>query len=224
MRILIADDEPDILKVLKEVMVRNKYTVDTATDGEDAYNLAKDTDYDCIILDIMMPAMDGLQVVSKLRADGCNTPILLLTALDSLNDRVKGLDTGADDYLAKPFAISELEARVRALLRRSEAYSPEVITYGNLSLSCANYELSTQKHSVRLSNKEYQIIEYFMRNPQTVFSSEAIMNKFWSWDSTAEINVVWTYIGYIRRKLEELEADVVIKSIRGCGYQLEMKV
>ncbi len=223
MRILIADDEPEILRVLKDVFEKNNYTVDTSDNGEDAYLYARQTEYDCIILDIMMPGMDGLQLVKKLRQEGSNVPILLLTALDTLDDRVIGLDMGADDYLAKPFAITELEARVRALLRRSDTYSPDIISYGNMRLNGGNYELSTPGHIIRLSNKEFQILECFMRNPNTVFSTENIMARFWNWDSNAEINVVWTYIGYLRRKLDEIDADVIIKSMRGRGYRLELK-
>lgn len=143
--------------------------------------------------------------------------------LSSLSDRVTGLDAGADDYLAKPFALNELLARIRALLRRSENYTSEIIEVGNLTLNCGTYELSTPTDKIKMSNKEYQLIEFFMRNPRAVFSTEALMERFWGWDSDAGINVVWTNIGYLRRKLQDLKADVEIKSIRGSGYQLEEK-
>jgi len=223
MRILVADDEKEIARALKEVLEKNRYTVDTVDNGEDAYAMALSGGYDCLILDIMMPGKDGLQVISELRKSGIGTPTLLLTALGSLNDRVAGLDSGADDYLSKPFAVTELLARVRALLRRNDTYMSDIISVGNLSLNCGTYELYTPNHLTKMSNKEFQLLEFFMRNPRTVFSTETLMERFWNWDSNAEINVVWTNIGYLRKKLEELEANVHIRSIRGAGYQLEEK-
>lgn len=220
MRILVADDEREITKAVKAVLERGKYMVDAVDNGGDALSYARSGAYDVIILDIMMPGRDGLSVLQALREDGVTTPVLLLTARGELNDRVAGLEAGADDYLAKPFAMAELVARVRALLRRGSGYAMDVVTVGNLSLNCSAYELSAER-SVRVSNKEFQIIECFMRHPKQVYSSEELMSKFWSWDSEAEINVVWTNIANLRRKLAEIGANVEIRSIRGVGYQLE---
>ena len=221
MKILVADDETEIARALKEVLERNKYTADAVYNGSDAFAYAAAGNYDCIILDIMMPGMDGLSVVRRLRGSGIGTPVLLLTALSGLNDRIEGLDVGADDYLAKPFAMPELLARVRALLRRSESYTPDILRFGNVSLNCGSYEISTPSASIKMGNKEFQLMELFMRNPHTVFSTENIMEKLWGWDSDAEINVVWTNIAYLRRKLRECGADISIHSIRGAGYRLE---
>lgn len=223
MRILVADDEQNITRALKEILEKNKYTVDVVNNGEDALSHASEIDYDCMILDIMMPFTDGLQVVRSIRDKNIKTPVLLLTALDSPDDKVIGLDSGADDYLSKPFAVNELLARVRALLRRNDSYQTETITVGNTRLDCGTYSLHSSSQSIKLGNKEFQLMEFFMRNPRTVFSTETLMDRFWTWDSNAEINVVWTNIGYLRRKLESIGSDITIKSIRGLGYQLEDK-
>lgn len=220
MKLLIAEDEQEICRALKVILEHNKYTVDVVTNGTDAIDYILQGNYDGIILDIMMPGKDGLQVLQELRAHNVQTPVLLLTAKSELGDRVAGLEAGADDYLPKPFATTELIARVRALLRRSGSYTPDVLTFGNLSLNCSTYELSTPVQAIRLNNKEFQMIELFLRNPQKVFSTEQLMERIWSWESDAEINVVWTNIAYLRKKLNMLNASVEIKSIRGVGYCL----
>lgn len=222
MRLLVADDERDITKAIRAVLEHGKYTVDVVDNGVDALSYAQSGAYDAIILDIMMPGRDGLSVLQELRVSGISTPVLLLTARGGLDDRVAGLEAGADDYLPKPFAMVELLARVKALLRRSDSYTMVVLKVGNLRLDCSAYELSAVRNA-KLNNKEFQIIECFMRHPKQVFSSEELMAKFWSWDSEAEINVVWTNIANLRRKLADVGADVEIKSIRGVGYQLEEK-
>ena len=221
MRILIAEDEVSIAKALKVMLERNKYVVDAFYNGTDAVDYACTNVYDALILDIMMPGMDGIAALTAIRRSGVTTPALFLTAKAEVEDRVAGLDAGADDYLPKPFAASEFLARVRALTRRSGGYAPALLRLGNTTLDCGQYTLSTPAGSLRLNNKEYQLMELFLRHPRQVFSSEHLMQKLWSMDSTAEMDVIWTYIGFLRKKLKLLEADVEIRTIRGAGYALE---
>ena len=220
-KILLVDDDFELSKALRTVLEHNKFTVDAVYNGEDALEYLRSGTYDGMILDIMMPGKDGLDVLREMRSRGDATPVLLLSARGELNDRVTGLEIGADDYLPKPFAVRELLARLRALLRRGGGFVGDILRVGNTSLNCATFELSTEKGSVRLNNKEFQILEYFMRNPHVVFSTDDLMEKFWGWDAEAEINVVWTNIGYLRRKLDSLSATAEIRSIRGAGYCLE---
>lgn len=220
MRILIAEDEVEIAKALKVMLERSKYSVDIVHNGVDALDYITAATYDAIVLDIMMPGMDGLEVLENVRAQGVTTPVLFLTAKGQLEDRVAGLNAGADDYLPKPFATSELIARVKALTRRSDAYAPVVLSLGNTKLDCNSYELSYERKPIRLNNKEYQMMELFMRHPGQIFSTEHLMEKIWGLDSEAEIDVVWTYIGFLRRKLKQLGADVEIKTVRGAGFTL----
>lgn len=221
MRILIAEDEVSIAKALKVMLERNKYVVDAVYNGTDAVDYACTNVYDALILDIMMPGMDGIAALTAIRRSGVTTPALFLTAKSEVEDRVAGLDAGADDYLPKPFAASEFLARVRALTRRSGGYAPALLRLGNTTLDCGQYTLSTPAGSLRLNNKEYQLMELFLRHPRQVFSSEHLMQKLWSMDSAAEMDVIWTYIGFLRKKLKLLEADVEIRTIRGAGYALE---
>ena len=221
MRILIAEDEVSIAKALKVMLERNKYVVDAVYNGTDAVDYACTNVYDALILDIMMPGVDGIAALTAIRRSGVTTPALFLTAKAEVEDRVAGLDAGADDYLPKPFAASEFLARVRALTRRSGGYAPALLRLGNTTLDCGQYTLSTPAGSLRLNNKEYQLMELFLRHPRQVFSSEHLMQKLWSMDSAAEMDVIWTYIGFLRKKLKLLEADVEIRTIRGAGYALE---
>lgn len=221
MRILIAEDEVSIAKALKVMLERNKYVVDAVYNGTDAVDYACTNVYDALILDIMMPGIDGIAALTAIRRSGVTTPALFLTAKAEVEDRVAGLDAGADDYLPKPFAASEFLARVRALTRRSGGYAPALLRLGNTTLDCGQYTLSTPAGSLRLNNKEYQLMELFLRHPRQVFSSEHLMQKLWSMDSAAEMDVIWTYIGFLRKKLKLLEADVEIRTIRGAGYALE---
>ena len=221
MRILIADDEREITKALKTILERSKYTVDTVDNGDDALDYALQGVYDGVILDIMMPGQDGLSVLQAMRSRGMSTPVMLLTARSEISDRVTGLEAGADDYLPKPFAMAEFLARVKALLRRSGSFTMDVITVGGLSLYGSTYELSTARGTVKMNNKEFQLMELFMRSPKKIFSTDELMEKLWGWDSEAEINVVWTNIANLRRKLGQLQSDVEIRSIRGVGYQRE---
>lgn len=220
MRILIAEDEVSIAKALKLVLEKNKYAVDMVHNGTDAYNYITTVKYDAAVLDIMMPGMDGLEVLKKARAEGVTAPVLFLTAKSEVEDRVEGLEAGADDYLPKPFAVTEFLARVKALTRRSEAYTPSVMTFGNLSLDVGGYTLSAGK-TVRLNNKEFQLMELFMHYPRKVFSTELLMERIWGLDAEAEIDVVWTYIGFLRKKLREIGSSAEIRTVRGAGYSLE---
>lgn len=221
MRVLIAEDEVTIARALKVMLEKNKYAVDMVHNGNDALDYIQAISYDALVLDIMMPGKDGIEVLKAARAGGNTTPALFLTAKAEIADRVAGLDAGADDYLPKPFAASEFLARVRALTRRSSAYVPAVLTFGNTTLDCSQYLLRTTSDEVRLNNKEYQLMELFLRYPRQVFSSEHLMEKIWGLDSEAEMDVVWTYIGFLRRKLKQIGADIEIRTIRGAGYAME---
>ena len=221
MRILIADDEPDMTMVLEALLKREHYSVDAVHNGQDALDYGLAGNYDCIILDIMMPRLDGIQVLRALRAKQIATPVLLLTAKSQVEDRVAGLDSGADDYLPKPFDNREFVARVRALTRRGGAYTPRVLTAGNITLDCASFELKCGSARVRLGSKEFQMLELLMRQTGRLISTEQFMEHIWGYDSEAEINVVWAYISYLRRKLEGVGANVRITARRGQGYVLE---
>ncbi len=221
MRILIAEDEKELAKALKVILERNKYSVDLVSNGAEAVDYASQITYDALILDIMMPVMDGLETLTEIRRRGIGTPVLFLTAKGELSDRILGLDTGADDYLSKPFAISELLARIRALTRRSGSYAPAILSFGNIRLDSGCYRLCSEAGSVRLNNKEFQMMELFMRNPHHIFSTEHLMDRIWGRESETEIDVVWTNIGFLRKKLKQLGADVQIRTIRGAGYVLE---
>ena len=217
MRILIAEDEISTAKALKVIMEKNKFSVDIVHNGDDAWSYIRTGSYEVIILDIMMPGMSGLEVLEMIRKEKINTPVLLLTARSEIEDKVLGLESGADDYLAKPFASSELIARVKALGRRSEVYSDSVKSLGNLTLDSNRYEIRVGDNAVSLTNKEFQLIELFMLHPGFVFSTEHLMEKIWGIDSESDIDVVWTHIGFVRKKLKTLNADVEIKTIRGAG-------
>ena len=221
MRILLAEDEVAIAKALATLLERNKYAVDVVHTGTDALDYILATPYDALVLDIMMPGLDGLEVLRRARAEGVSTPALFLTAKSEIEDRVAGLDAGADDYLPKPFATAEFLARVRALTRRRGEYAPAELKLGNLTLDGGRYTLSVGQQDQRLGNKEYQLMELFLRSPKRVFSSEELMERVWGLDTEAEMDVVWTYIGFLRKKIKALGAHVEIRTIRGVGYTLE---
>ena len=223
MRILIADDEQGIAKALKVILEKNKFAVDAVFSGTDALDYIMSTPYDAIVLDIMMPGLDGLTVLKRARETGIKTPVMLLTAKSEISDRVAGLECGADDYLPKPFATAEFVARVRALTRRSESYTNSVITVGATQLDSGRYELRCGDKSAALSNKEYQLMELFMRSPRRVFSTEHIMELIWGFDAEAETDVIWTYISFLRKKLRQIDSDAEIKTIRGAGYALDTR-
>lgn len=223
MRILIAEDEVGIAKALKLVLEKNRYAVDMVHDGQTALDYILAVGYDAIVLDIMMPRLDGLEVLRRAREAGVGTPVMFLTAKSEIEDRIAGLDAGADDYLPKPFAMGEFISRVRALTRRSGSYCPQVVSIGGTSLDLNGYTLSCGDSSLRLNNKEFQLMELFMKNRGRVFSSEALMQKVWALDTESETDVVWTYIGFLRKKLRQLGSELEIRTIRGAGYALEEK-
>ena len=222
MRILIAEDEVATAKALKFLLEKAKYSVDIVHTGTDAWDYVSGSNYDVVVLDIMIPGLSGLDVLINMRKNQIKTPVLMLTAKAELEDRVAGLDAGADDYLPKPFATSELIARVKALGRRSENYNDTVQETGNLILDGNRYEMKVGEKAVSLTNKEYQLMELFVTHPGFVFSTDHLMEKIWGLDTDSEVDVVWTTIGYVRKKLRSIDADVEIKTIRGAGYSLEV--
>ncbi len=222
MKILIAEDELDLAEALEAFFTKNQFTVDAVHDGRDAYDYASTGEYDVVILDVMMPKMNGIEVLKRLRADGYAKPVMMLTAKAQTEARVEGLDAGADDYLPKPFAASELLSRVRALLRRGADYTPTVLTFGDLSLDVNAGLVSAGDLSARLSGTEFKLLELLMRNPKVVFSADKLMERVWGWESDAEINVVWVHISNLRKKLKQLGSAVTIRAVRGMGYTLEV--
>lgn len=221
MRLLLAEDEKALSKALTAILERNNYSVDAVYDGQSALEYLETDNYDGVILDIMMPKVDGLTVLKKVRKKGNLIPILLLTAKSEVDDKVEGLDAGANDYLTKPFHSKELLARIRAITRTQSAQTTSKLTFGNVTLDQATFELSTAKDSFRLANKEFQMLELMMSNPHQLISSERFLEKIWGYDSDTEINVVWVYISYLRKKLTALHADIQIKATRNAGYSLE---
>ncbi len=221
MRVLIAEDEFELAKGLKFLLEKNKFSVDVVHDGAAALECFGTGSYDVIVLDIMMPKVDGLKVLKTIRRTGSGVPILMLTAKGEVEDRVQGLEAGADDYLPQPFATREFIARVKALSRRNTAYAEAVLEFGDVRLDCNRYELSCGDVSVRLNNKEFQLMELFMRHPHFVFSTSHLMDKIWGQDSEADLNVVWTYVGFIRKRLKQVGGGVEIRTARGAGYSLE---
>lgn len=223
MKLLLAEDERDLADALTVLLERNKYAVDTVYNGRDAYEYARTGEYDGVILDIMMPQFTGLQVVTRLREDGVSTPVMLLTAKGQKDDRITGFDAGADDYLPKPFATDELLARIRALLRRSGDYKSTVLALGTLSLDCGSGILADTGGSARLSGREFQIMELFMRSPSMIISADRIIERVWGWESDTEVCSVWVHISNLRKKLRSIDSAVEINAVRGMGYVLEAK-
>ena len=221
MRLLIAEDEEDLAEVLSVFFEKNHFTVETVHNGFDAYEAATQEQYDALILDVMMPKMNGIEVLQKLRAEKVSAPIMMLTAKGETDDRITGFNAGADDYLPKPFDPDELLSRVRAMLRRGGEYRPTVLTFGDAALDCSTGMLSCAGQSVRLSGREFQVMELFLRAPKVVRSAERILERVWGWDSDAEINVVWVHISNLRKKLKGIGSTVTIRANRGLGYVLE---
>lgn len=221
MRLLIAEDELDLAEALTVFFEKNKFAVDAVHDGLSDYEYGSSGEYDAIVLDIMMPKMDGVEVLRRLRKEGIKTPVMMLTAKAQTYDRIEGFDAGADDYLPKPFEPDELISRVRAMLRRSGEYTPSVLTFGEVSLDSGSGLLECNGKSVRLSGCEFQVMELFMRSPKIVFSADRIMERVWGWDSEAEINVVWVHISNLRKRLRSVGSTVSINANRGMGYVLE---
>ncbi|MCR5452039.1 MAG: response regulator transcription factor [Lachnospiraceae bacterium] len=223
MRLLLAEDEEDISRALVEILKRNKYSVDAVYNGEDALDYLETELYDAAILDIMMPKLDGLTVLKKIRSKGMDIPVLLLTAKSEIDDRVAGLDAGADDYLTKPFAAKELLARVRSITRRTGEVTDNTLKFGNTSLDRSTFTLSGPDDSIKLSSKEFQMLEMLMTTPGQILSQDQFMDKVWGYDTDTEANVVWVYISYLRKKLAKAGSDILIKASRGLGYSLEKK-
>lgn len=221
MRLLIAEDDPRLLKSLTHIFETNNYLVDAVSTGTEALAYAETAEYDGLVLDIMMPGMDGLAVLKQLRNAGISTPALFLSAKSEVEQRVEGLDAGADDYLPKPFSTSELLARVRAMLRRKENYSPDVLEWGGLMLDRATYALSCDGRSQTLSSKEYQIMEMLMEHPGMILSADRFMAHIWGWESNVDVSALWVHMSNIRKKLTALEAPVGIRFVRNAGYVLE---
>ena len=223
MKLLLAEDEPELAQALSAILKHSGYTVDTVGNGPDALDYARVGGYDGMILDVMMPGMDGMEVLRRLREEGISTPALFLTARSEIEDRIRGLDLGADDYLTKPFNMGELLARVRAMLRRKDQFTPNDFVLGNLSLSRSSYELRTPGHDpVKLAGREFQMMELLMEMPGRVISIDMFMNRIWS-DGETDPDVVWVYISNLRKKLKSLDADVEIRSSRGLGYSIALR-
>ena len=221
MKLLFAEDDRDLSAAVKTLLERSGYAVDAVFDGAEAVDYALAGEYDGVILDWMMPEKDGIEALREIRAKGVSTPCLMLTARDAVEDRVAGLDAGADDYLPKPFNGKELLARVRAMLRRRATYVPDVVAWEDLELDKGSCELRCGDRSVRLTGKMYQLAELFMENPKHLFSVQQLMDKVWGWESEAEINVVWVNISQLRKKMNDLGTAAEIRVHRGTGYSLE---
>lgn len=223
MRILLAEDEISMSRALTAILNKNNYSVDAVNDGEEALRYLRTGDYDAAVLDIMMPSMDGIEVLKKIRSDGNLIPVIMLTAKSQVEDKIEGLDSGANDYLTKPFDAKELLARIRAMTRVSTVQADSVLKFGNILLDRTSFELKGPEGSVKLSGKEYQMLELLMLNPGVLISADRFYDKIWGLDSDSDINVVWTFLSYLRKKLAFAGADVQIKASRGQGYSLEIR-
>ena len=221
MRLLFAEDEKSLSRAITAILKKNHYEVDAVYDGEEALAYLECGTYDGAILDIMMPKKDGLTVLKEIRRQGINTPVLMLTTKAEIDDRVLGLDSGANDYLTKPFAAPELLARIRAMTRTQMTQNTSSLSFGNLSLNQTSFELSSPSGSYQLTNKEFQLLELLMANPGQVISSDRLFEKIWGYESDADPSVIWVYISYLRKKLTALNASVRIRAIRNAGYRLE---
>lgn len=223
MRLLLAEDEKELSDALVAILKHSNYSVDAVYDGEEALAYLEGQEYDGAILDIMMPKLDGISVLKKVREQGNKVPILMLTAKNDIDDRVLGLDSGADDYLSKPFAMKELLARIRVMTRRNTQVIEARLEVGNLALDRNTYELIVGEQTARLANKEYQMMEMLMANPGQMISAERFIEKVWGLDTDTEMSVVWVNISNLRKKLVAVGADVEIKAARNIGYSIEFK-
>lgn len=222
MKLLLVEDEKQLSEALSQILINNKYSVDAVYDGENGLEYALTDIYDVIILDIMLPKLNGLEILRKLRKENISTPILLLTAKDSVDDKVTGLDLGADDYLPKPFDPKELLARLRAISRRKgEVINDNLLSYGDINLNISNYDLSCKDAAVTLTQKEFEILNYFMQRPRNIVSKDDLITKLWGFDSDVEYNNIEVYISFIRKKLTFINSSVKITTIRRAGYKLE---
>lgn len=223
MRILLCEDEPELSNALFAILKGNNYSVDAVYNGLDAVAYIESKIYDAVILDIMMPKLDGISVLKEIRSKGNNVPVIMLTAKSEIDDKVKGLDLGADDYLTKPFETKELLARLRSITRRQSNILDNILSFGDINLNTSTFELVKGENSIKLIGKEYQILEMLMRNPSKLISVENFMDKIWGYDSDADTNVVWVFISNLRKKLASLNSNVQIKVTRNLGYSLEVK-
>lgn len=222
MRILLAEDERSLSRAVIALLEKNNYSADAVYDGQEALEYLEAGNYDALILDLMMPKMDGLTVLRTLREQGNPIPVLILTAKSEVDDKVLGLDTGANDYLTKPFSTQELMARIRAMTRsQTGGQVTSRLTFGNITLDQATFELSSPAGSFRLANKEFQMMEMLMRNPRQIIPTERFLERIWDYDSEVELSVVWVYISYLRKKLSALRSNIQIKVTRSAGYSLE---
>ena len=223
MKLLFAEDDKDLCQAVRVLLERSGYSVDVVHNGADAVDYAREGDYDGLIFDWMMPRVDGVEALRRLRGAGVDTPCLMLTARDGVEDRVEGLDAGADDYLAKPFHVKELLARIRAMLRRRSAIRPDLLRFANFELDRGSMELRCGDRAQRLTNKAFQLMEMLMEHPRAVLSVDQMMERVWGWESESEVNVLWVNISSLRKKLAELGAQAEIRAVRGVGYALEEK-
>ena len=221
MRLLIAEDDPKLLKSLVHIFETNHYVVDGVSDGSLAFDYASSGEYDGLVLDIMMPGIDGINLLKKLRKDGVTTPALFLTAKTETYQKIEGLDAGADDYLPKPFATGELLARVRAMLRRKDNFVPDLLCFGELVLNRSTYEIAYNGMAQSLSGKEFQVIEILMQQPGMIVTAEQLITHIWGWETDVDTSVIWVHISNIRKKLDILSAPVAIRFVRNAGYILE---
>lgn len=223
MRLLLAEDEKELSAALQVVLKRNHYEVDAVYDGQEAYDYLQAGNYDGVILDVMMPVMDGFELLKKIRAERNSIPVLMLTARAEVDDRVMGLDLGADDYLTKPFAMKELLARVRAITRRQNEAESSMLQYGNVTLDLSSFQLQVDGKKERIPNKEFQMLEMLLANPTQIISSERFLEKIWGYDSNVDLQIVWVYISYLRKRLKSMDADVMIRAKRNLGYYVEVQ-
>lgn len=221
MRLLLCEDERSLSKAIVTILEKSNYSVDAVYDGEEALEYAGTGNYDGIILDLMMPKLDGMSVLKAIREKGDFTPVLILSAKSEIENKVDGLDAGANDYLTKPFEVRELLARIRAMTRSVGEQVDSTLSFGNVKLDCTNYTIRTETGSTSLANKEFQVMEMLMRHPSHLISTEKFMERIWGYDTETEINVVWVYISYLRKKLANIGADIRIMAHRGTGYSLE---
>lgn len=222
MRVLLVEDEIQLSEALSQILTKNKYIVDAVYHGEDGLDYGLTDIYDVIILDIMLPKLNGLEVLKRLRKENINVPVILLTAKGQVEDRVKGLDTGADDYLVKPFATDELLARLRALTRRQgEIINDNILEVGDIRLNISSYEMEGPSDNIKLSLKEFEIMRYFMQRPKSVVTKDDLITKLWGYDSDAEHNNIEVYISFLRKKISYIGSNTSISTLRGIGYKLE---
>ena len=222
MKLLLVEDEKQLSEALQQILIKNKYSVDAVYNGEEGLLYALSGVYDVIILDIMLPKLNGLEILKTIRKKGIATPVILLTAKASIEDKILGLDCGADDYLPKPFSTEELLARLRALTRRNGGFINEnILEFSDIKLNLSTYDMEVKDNSITLTQKEFEILRYFMQRPKSVVSKDDLITKIWGYDSDIEYNNIEVYISFLRKKLAYVESNVKITTIRRVGYRLE---